>query len=64
MDSNLKKKLRALSLELRHILERDGETPGDLTSPPERTRHLAGPASQVIGRVGSDRKQTASPGTP
>src|ERR1017187_2987778 len=30
MDSNLKKKLRALSLELRHILERDGDTPGDL----------------------------------
>ena len=30
MDSNLKKKLRALSLELRHILDRDGETPGDL----------------------------------
>jgi hypothetical protein len=30
MDANLKKKLRALSLELRHILERDGDTPGDL----------------------------------
>jgi len=30
MDSNLKKQLRALSLELRHVLERDGDTPGDL----------------------------------
>src|ERR1035438_877434 len=30
MDANLKKKLRALSLEIRHILERDGDTPGDL----------------------------------
>jgi hypothetical protein len=30
MDSSLKKKLRTLSLGLRHILERDGDNPGDL----------------------------------